>query len=257
MEIDRVNANYVHLPQTAGVEKRRVRETSEKAGELSNEPSAQMRISDLEIRDSEFGYTDRTSRPPYRVFFSQISGTARRFSNQLREGPSTVDLRGKFMGSGDTQVTGDFRPETKKANLDLRIAIENTSMPAMKDLFRSAGKFDIKQGEFSFYAEMRIQNGYVNGWVKPIFRDVEITDRQDKANKSVLHKAYVGTAKVLAKVLENPPKKQIATTTLVSGPIENPNASLLQIVTHIVGNAWIRAILPGFERNARGGKSKK
>ena len=251
VEIDGVNANYVHLPQTAAVEKRRIRETSQQAGQLSNEPAAQVRVNDLAIRNSTFAYTDKTSKPPYRVFFSDISGDVLKFSNQLREGPSTVDMRGKFMGSGQTRITGDSRPETKQANLDLRIAIENTSMTAMNDLFRSAGKFEIKQGDFSFYAQMRIQNGYLNGWVKPLFKDVKIADTSGNQKKGVLHKACVEGAKVLAKVLQNPPRKQIATTTDISGPIENPNTSMWQIVTHTIQNAWVRAILPGFASQAQ------
>jgi hypothetical protein len=39
--------------------------------------------------------------------------------------------------------------------------------------------------------------------------------------------------------------------TPVSGPLENPKASTWQTLTGLVRNAFVKAILPGFER-ARG-----
>jgi hypothetical protein len=251
IKIDGVDANYVHLPQTAAKEKTRVRRAAVETQQASNNPSQQIRVNAVIIQNGTFAYTDRTSKPGYRIFFSDISGTVRKFSNQLREGSSMVDMRGKFMGSGDTRVTGNFTPETKKADLGLRIAIADTDLRSMNDLFRSSAKVDVKGGTFSLYSEMRIQNGYINGWVKPIFKDIKIGERQDKKN-GILHKAYVGTVKALAKALENQPKNQIATTTDISGPIEDPNASIWQVITHLMGNAWIRAILPGFESHANG-----
>jgi hypothetical protein len=225
-DINNMKADYVHSPETATVEKQRVREAATTAQQHSNQASAQLRVDRLNIRDCTFAYTDKTAKPPYRVFFNNVSGEIGKFSNQMSEGPSTLEFRGEFMGSGNAQLTGTFVPETKKTNLRLNLAIENTQMTAMNDLFRSAGNFDIKSGIFSFYAQMSIQNGYIDGWVKPMFRDLKIAERQDKNNKNILHKAYVGTVKALAKVLQNQSKKQIATRTNISGPIENPNASL-------------------------------
>jgi hypothetical protein len=250
IDLDDVRADYIHLPQTSGEEKERVRKATAHAERLSNEPTTRIRIDSLNIRRSNFAYTDKTATPPMRIFLSDVSGALGGFTNQLEEGPSTLNMQGKFMGSGEARVTGTFRPETQRPDLSLRIAIENTQMTAMNNLFRSAVGFDVKGGQFFLYSDLRIQGDTIHGWVKPIFKELKIGDRKDDEKKGILHKAYVGAAKVLARVLENRSREQVATRTDISGPIENPNTSLWQIVTNLVKNAWIRAILPGFRSEA-------
>lgn len=254
VDIDGMDANYVHLPQTAAEEKRRVREAATTAGELSNEPRTRVRIGGLNIRNSIVGYTDKTADPPYRVFFTDVSGRLDGFSNQLSEGPGKLELRGKFVGSGATRVTGTFRPRPDQADLALQIAIENASMPAMNDIFRSAADVDVKAGRFSLYSELRIRNNRIDGWVKPIFKDMKVEGRKDK-DGNIFYKAYTGAVKALAKVLENQSEDQVATRTDISGPIENPDTSLAQTIGSLIGNAWIKAILPGFRSEVKESES--
>lgn len=246
VDIDGMDANYLHLPQTAGEEKQRVRKAATIVGEYSNEPGTRVRIGGLNIRNSVVGYTDRTADPPYRVFFTNVSGRLDGFSNQLREGPGKLELRGKFVDSGATRVTGTFRPRPNQADLALQIAIEDASMPAMNDIFRSAADVDVKAGRFSLYSELRIRNNRIDGWVKPIFKDMKVEERRDK-DGNIFYKAYAGTVKALARVLENRSADQVAARTDISGDIEDPDASLPEIIGTLIGNAWIRAILPGFQ----------
>lgn len=76
---------------------------------------------------------NRTSSPNYRLFIDYLEVTLKHFSNQFVEGPAMLDLKGKFMGTGDTRVTGTFRPKTKSADFTVKAAIENTQMAAMSD----------------------------------------------------------------------------------------------------------------------------
>jgi hypothetical protein len=53
-------------------------------------------------------------------------------SNHLIEGSGFVMLTGAFMGTGNTVISGTFRPETTSPDFDLNIKIERTQMRAMK-----------------------------------------------------------------------------------------------------------------------------
>jgi len=160
------------------------------------------------------------------------------------------------MGTGDTVITGTFRPETKNPDFDVNIAIENTQMPSMSDLFRAYGNFDIKSGLFSFYSEVRVKNNMVTGYVKPLFENMKVYDRsQYKKEEGVLHKAYVGLINGASKLLKNRPNREVATKTDISGPIENPKTSTGQVILNLIRNAFIKAILPGFEKEV--GQSNK
>jgi len=118
----------------------------------------------------------------------------------------------------------------------------------MNDLFRSYGNFDIKGGLFSFYSEMTIKGYAVKGYVKPLFKDLKVYDQRTGAQKGAFHKLYLGVVNDLAKLLENRPRGEVATKADISGPIGSPKTSTWQIITHLIQNAFIKSILPGFEK---------
>jgi len=250
-----VDADYIHTAQTAAAEQERVQKAGQAAKQLSNEPTTKIRADVLTVQDSRFAYVNKTSNPNYRLFLENIQMTLKNFSNQFVEGPASLELRGKFMGSGETKVTGTFRPETKAPDFSVNIAIENTDMVAGTDLFRAYGKFDIQGGLMSFYSEMHVKGDRVEGYVKPLFKNMQVTDRRSDEEKSLFHKLYVGVVKGAAKLLENRPREQVATVTDISGPLSSPHADIVQVIIKLLQNAFIRAILPGFEREA--GQAKK
>jgi hypothetical protein len=248
LDIKGADVNYLHLPQTVASEQQRVQEATHTAGELSNEPTAKVRADVVTIRESSFGYVNRTTNPHYRLFIDHLEATLKHFSNQFAEGPAMLELKGKFMSTGDTRVTGTFRPETKDADFTVNVAIENTQMPAMSDLFRAYGNFDIKAGLFSFYAELTVKNNTMNGHVKPLFKDMQVYDRRTAPEKGIFHKLYIGMAGGIAKLLENRSRKEVATKATISGSFDNPNTSTMQVILNLIRNAFISSILPGFEK---------
>ncbi len=251
-----VDADYVHLSRTAAAEKERLEKTKEAAKELSNKPEAKIRIATLKIASGSFGYVNKASNPNYRVFINKIDATMTNFSNQFAEGPANVELKGQFMGTGDTKATATFRSEKESPDFSLNLAIVNTQMPAMSDLFRAYGNFDIRQGLFSLFTELTVRNNMINGYVKPMFKDLEVTDRRTKQQKGIFHRLYVAVVRGLAKLLENPETKQVATEAKISGTVGGAHTSTLQVIVNLIRNAFIQAILPGFEREVTGGGKK-
>ena len=254
LEIKGVDVDYLHLPHTVAVEQERIEKAVQTAKELSNKPTSKIRIDVLKIGDSSFGYVNRTTTPNYRLFVDHAEMTLKNFSNQFAEGPASLELKGKFMGTGDTRVIGTFRSETKNPDFNLNIAVDNTEMSAMSDLFRAFGKFDIEAGLFSFYSELTIKGDRLDGYVKPLFKGMKVYDRRDDREKSLFHKLYVGLVSGLSKLLENRPRGEVATKADISGPIGSPKTSTWQIIINLIQNAFIQSILPGFEKEVSGSK---
>jgi len=248
LDINGADVDYLHLPQTVAAEKKRVRQVVRTAKELSNEPASKIRIDVLRIKASNFGYVNRTTQPNYRLSIDQMEANLRNFSNQITEGPATFELKGKFMGTGNTKVTGTFRPETKNPDFNVNVAIQNTQMPAMSDLFRAYGNFDIKSGLFSFYSELSIKDNKVNGYIKPIFKDMKVYDRRSRQEKSLSHTLYVWMVGGISRLLENRTRNEVATKAAVSGTLESPGTSTWEIFINLLRNAFIKSILPGLDK---------
>ena len=101
---------------------------------------------------------------------------------------------------------------------------------------------------FSVYSELSVKNGRVEGYVKPLFRDLNVYGAAQDEDKSLGQKLKEKAVDVISKVLRNRPREEVATVVPVSGPLENPKASTWETLIGLVQNAFIKAILPGFDR---------
>jgi hypothetical protein len=180
------------------------------------------------------------------VVLTNADLSAENLSNQHIQGDATVQLKGKLMGTGDTQVWAQFRPKTESGDMDLTVQVEDTAMVSLSDLARAYGKFDVAAGAFSMYADLRVRDGTIDGYVKPVVRGLEMSR---DAPASFREKLYEGLVDVSAKVLKNRPRREIVTVMDVSGRVDQPQIRTWQVVRGLLRNAFIKAVYPGFERD--------
>jgi hypothetical protein len=250
LTIQDVQIDYIHTARSVVAEKKAARETVQAAQKVSNQPTIFLRIKHAEIIRSTVGFENKATDPPYRLFISHADLRLTNLSNHLTEGTSVGKLSGKLMGSGTVQVTTTFRPETKGPDFDLAVRIEPTPMQPMNDLWRAYGNFDVTAGLFSLNMEFGVKSSTVTGYVKPFFENLDVYDRRQDKEEGVLQQIYEGLIGGISWLLENPSRDEVATKTTVSGRLENPEAGTWEAVVGLIQNAFFRAILPGFEREA-------
>lgn len=245
--LEGVDADYMQAVPSAPV-KETAKEVGKTARKYSNEPSFELKVNEVEVRKGQLGFVNRAAKPPYRVFLADTTLAIENFSNQLEDGIARGKAQAQFMGSGPTQIDFAFRPEAKGPDFDLAVRIENTDMRKMNDLFRAYGNFDVTAGVFSFYSEIKVRQGKIEGYVKPLFRDMKVYDERQDREKSVFRKLYEGLVGGIAGLLQNRPREEVATQTSISGDIEQPETSTWETVLRLIQNAFFKAILPGFEK---------
>ncbi len=245
--IDRVRLDYIHTASTAPVEAKRAQKVGEEVRKASDKPGMHIRLDQFEIRNSTLAIVNRVKTPSYRLFLSGANLRVTNLSNKTIEGRAVADLTGSFMGSGKTVAHATFRPQRTGADFDLNLRIEGTRMTSMNDLWRAYGKFDVAGGEFSVYTQLKVKDGRIDGYVKPIFKDMNVYDPGQDKNKPFFKKLYEGVIEGLADILKNKKRKEVVTVADISGPVSNPHASSWEIIGKLLENAFVRSILPGFK----------
>jgi hypothetical protein len=243
--------DYTHAALTAAAETHRVAAVKAQGEKINNAPETQIQIAKLIIIDSEFGYTDAAADPHYRIFISHLTLSVTNLSNHFSQGPTHVSLRGLFMGSGVTTVSGEFRPEKPGSDFDLNIAIRGTNLPSLNNLFRAYGRFDVAAGELSVYAQVTVRRGEMTGYVKPLFSNVKVYDARKDQNKSLPHKIYEHAVGLAAKVFTNSSTQKAATQVNLAGKLDSPDVSDWQALVEFLHNAFVKAILPGFDQQTK------
>ncbi len=248
VRLDGFHADYVHTPRTASTEKVVREKVGQAAEEASNAPGLLLRIDRAYASKANVGFVNKAANPGYRVFLSEVELSMENLSNHFTEGEALAVLNGKFMGSGKSVVRATFRPETSGPDFDMDVRVEDTQMRTMNELLRAYGKFDVMGGWFSLYTQLRIKDRQITGYIKPLFRDMDVYDPQQDQHKSAFRKVYERMIGGVAKLLENTPRDEVATKTTVSGRLDNPKMSTGETIVRLIQNAFFEAILPGFER---------
>jgi hypothetical protein len=252
-EVNGVKIEYVHTPKNVGVAQKTTKAAAEKTAEAADRPDLLVRAERVRVTKSEVGVTNKAGDQPFRVFLTDVDLQIDNFSNQRAEGVGKIQLSGAFMGSGRTNATMSFKPTPKGPDFDLVLKLEQTDMTKMNPLLRQYGKFDVVEGKFSLYSELHGKAGRVTGYVKPLFKDVKAYDPRQDEDKSFVKRMYERLVTGVSKLLKNPPRDEVATKVDVEGRIDQPNTSTLQAIANLLRNAFIEAILPGLEREARAG----
>ena len=242
-----VKADFVHAARTKQREQQTAQQVTRGAAKAANHPTLLLRIDQGKIERSEFGFVNQATTPSYRMFISGTELELENWSNQLSEGTARVRIAGMLMGSGMTNVTGAFRPEVESPDFDLSVKILKTPVKTLNQLLRAYGGIDATSGLFSVFSEVNVKNGTVNGYLKPLFKDITVYDPRQDRDKGMLNQIYEKTINALASILKNAPRDEVATKTDLSGTVENPQASTWELVLTLFQNAFFDAVLPGLE----------
>jgi Domain of Unknown Function (DUF748) len=248
VRVDGLKGDYAYRTRTAQPVKKAVRTTAAAAAEVSNKPGVLLKARRISVNGATLGFVNEQVTPSYRVFLADTNLVVENFTNQRTEGTATARLTGRFMGSGATSVSAAFRPERNGPDFDVEARIENTDLTLLNNLLRAHTKVDVASGVFAVFAEVSVKNRRVAGYVKPLFRDLQVYETIQDEDKSVGRKLKEKVADVVGKVLRNRHREEVVTVTRIDGPLGNAKASTWEALVGLVQNAFFQAILPGFER---------
>ena len=250
-----LHLDYTHTTATAPAEKARGKVVAEAA--KNPEPTMPVEIQRLRLVDGNLGLITPAKDRRIRVYLGNANLDVTNVSSGFRRGPAKATLTSNFNGGGSVHGSATFRDDRKGPDFNLTVAVEGASLPSINDLLRAYGKFDVAQGTFSVYSEVKVRNGRIDGYLKPLFKDIQVYSPQQDKDKPVLKKLYEKIVGGVSHLLENHPRDQVATVADLSGSISDPNTSTWDIVVRLVSNAFVKAILPGFEREYNALRGRK
>ncbi len=244
--VNRLRLDYTHTAATAPAEKARGKKVA--TAVKNPEPGMPVAVERLSLVDSDLRGDHAGEGGRFRFFVDRANLDVTNLSSGFRRGPAKAKLTGRFLGTGSAHGSSTFSDDGHGPDFNLLLAVDKASLPKVNDLLRSYLKFDVAAGTFSVYSEVKVRNGRIDGYIKPLFQDLKVYDPKKDQNKPVLKKIYEKVVGGVAHLLENHQNEQVATVANISGPLSAPNTSTWEIVTRLISNAFVKAILPGFER---------
>jgi hypothetical protein len=85
---------------------------------------------------------------------------------------------------------------------------------------------------------------------------LKVYDQRMDREKSVSHKMYEMLVGGAAKLLKGGPNGEVAARVDISGTLNKPHMSRWQITGQLIRNAFIKTILPGFDKEVSGSQKR-
>ena len=198
---------------------------------------------------------DKATSPSYRLYVNDADLDIVNLSNRAGNAhpqSASARLRGRFMGSGHATVTAAFTPDAPTDHLGAELAIEGGSLPALNDLLRAYQNLDVAAGSFALYSQVTVKNGYLQGYVKPLLRDVKMGDDSQEEKKPLGTRIKEKALTVIAHVLKNHQTGEVATRTEISGKLGDTKPHLSEIIAGLLHNAFGKPLTHGLENPGQG-----
>ena len=211
-------------------------------------------LNEVRIEDGTLTFRNFTSKPPVTLKATQLQASIRNLTNVRDEqGRRDASFEATAALPGDARVESraTFDPFSDFDDFDFRLRATDIQLRSLNDFASAYGKFDFNAGHGDVVIEAQAENGRLNGYIKPLLRDVDVFNwQQDVENKNKgffrsIWEAVVGASET---VLKNQPKNQFATRVELSGSVHQQNISAFEAFLQILRNGFVQAFNARYEQ---------
>lgn len=135
------------------------------------------RIDRLEVMNGKIYFRNYNTDSPVNVYLNRIGGVATNLTNSEHLSGSLVAkvrASARTMGKARTELTLSINPFSKLPTFHLRARMIKLDATLLNNLMRTYAGFDIQKGTFDLVIDVAAKNGSLNGYVKPLFRNLQI-----------------------------------------------------------------------------------
>lgn len=214
-----------------------------------------LKIDHLRIQQGKIAFYNPDSAPPIDLSIHDINGEARNLVNSRdlnRNLVARFDASAQTAKQGTLTIASSLNPSTKKPTFDMDVQAKDVALVNFDTLLDTYAPFDLEAGTLELALEIASDDGYVEGYIKPILRDVtvfswkgDIEEDNDGFFKGIVEMASA----FITELFENQSKDQIATRIPIEGQLSEPDTALLPAIGAVLKNAFISAMKGDVEKS--------
>jgi hypothetical protein len=206
------------------------------------------KINSLRVNRGSIHFRAFDTDPPVDLYIADLDASILNLTNihdEVTPLVSTVEASGQAMGHAPLQYKMQFDPFSYRPTFKMALRLIGLDVTKTNQLTRAYGAFDFERGWFDLVIEVDAKEGSLEGYVKPLFRNLTVLSlRDDVKEDNVIEVFWEALLGVATEILENQPRDQFGTIVNFTGDLSNPQLNILEIVGNVLRNAFIRAYLP-------------
>ncbi len=208
-------------------------------------------INKFSVVDGTINLTNVVSQPATDLSMKNFQldiGNIRNVVDDSNKLPSPVTASGDLPGFGG-KLDFDAHMQLLKETPDFRyyMKLNNLQLVKLNALAMQYAGIDFDQGTLDLVSEMKMEDGNIKGYLKPLTHDMKIFEWNEGDNRSVTRFVKELLAEGASKLLENKTKDQFATRIPLEGTAENVGTSIWPIIINVLRNGYISALTDTFD----------
>lgn len=204
-------------------------------------------LNEVRVEDGKITFSNFNSSPQVKIQADNVNASVFNLTNVVDSaGKRDARFEGNalLLGHAPLETNATFDPLSNFENFDFKLRATDLQLKQLNDFASAYGKFDFNAGNGDIVIEARADKGQLNGYIKPLLRDVDIFNwQQDVANQNKgffrsIWEAMVGASET---VLKNQRKNQFATRVELNGSVHKQDISAFQAFLQILRNGFVKA----------------
>lgn len=200
-----------------------------------------IKINHIQVHDGTFNFVQFSTDPHINLVMQDINLQAtnlRNIRNTEETLPSSINASAISFGNGIVNLNGRIDLMKRIPDLDMEFTLEKADVTALNAVTTKTAGVDFASGTFELFAEAAIADGYLKGYLKPMFINTKLIGDEDQGFFEKLWEGFTGVFKFLFK---NQGTDTLATKAPFEGDLNNVDTNVLSTIFNIFNNAWIQA----------------
>ena len=210
-------------------------------------------INRFAVINGKVNLTSLVSEPRADLSLQRFQGEIRNIRNVDDKNkllPSPVVASGDVSGYGGTMnFSADMNLLKVVPDFNYKLRFTDIQLVKLNTLARQYANLDFQRGTLSVYSEMVMVNKKLNGYLKPLTKDMQIFKLNEHDGRSVGRFFTELLAQVGTDILKNQKHDQVATRIPLNGTIDNIETSIWPTIFGILRNAYVEAFKGEFDNN--------
>lgn len=164
-----------------------------------------------------------------------------------RSVPTSFIVDGQAVGEGRLHLNGSIEPWATAPTFALNAAVENLHLVALNPSTKHLNGLAFNRGVFSAYAEVQAADNRLDGYIKPMFIDLDVATFGDGQGGPATELFWRAAIVVAENILPNGRSEVLAARIPIHGRFDDPDTDVWTILISTLANAFLSPIMPGFD----------
>lgn len=204
------------------------------------------------IDDGSIHFRSYVSEQPVEVRLSDVDASIDNLTNIRKETEpliSKIHATARVMDQAKLEFNMVLDPFSYRPTFHLTTRLLGLDVTRLNELALAYGGIDFEHGWFDLVIEAEATHGQLEGYVKPLFRELQVFSlKEDVGDGNPLTALWQGLTGLVTAVFENKQRDQFGTLIPFQGDLSGATTvDILETIGNVLHNAFIRAYLPNIE----------